>query len=167
MPMGARRLRTSGFTILEVLVALLIIALVVVAVARLSVTALHLVGRRDTDSQKGARARSEAVAWIQAVTEYTKKLGFDTFTTSCSSFPCSAWIPPTISSATPPYNQGPALPPAFQCGRVLISDWDGAGPATTAQLRLLTVEVYHVRADCSNSGSGAPFLAAYSGMAGW
>lgn len=164
-PTRLRDSGNSGFTVAEVLVALTVIAFVLVATVQLSVSTLRLIGRRDSDYQKGARSRSEAVAWIQAATEYTQKLGFDTLTPACSSFPCSFWIPPTISSAPAPYNQGPALPAAFVCGRVLLSDWDGSGPLTIAQLRLLTVEVYSVRTLCSDSGVGSPFLGAQSAMA--
>lgn len=158
--MNAGRRRDWGFSTLEVLISLMLIVLVVVFTWRTIGATLALLGSGNRDYQKAARLRTQTTGWIQAVTEYTRQVGFTAVPIG------SFWIPQTLSSATPPYNGGPALPVGFQCGHVIIADWDGGGPVNPADLRLVTVEVYRVRPTCSDSAPpGTPYLSARTGIA--
>lgn len=152
----------AGFTTLEVIVAVLLVALVVVFTGRVIVTSIALIGRGTVSDQQGARARSQASAWIQAVTEYTRKVGFETLQTECPSVPCQ--ITP-VPSSTGVYAQAPPLPQGFQCGRVRLSPWDGSNRPEVApeSLRLVTVEIYEQA--CNAIGGTAPSLAAHTAIA--
>lgn len=147
----------SGFSTLEVLVAILLVALVVVSTGRVIVTTIALIGRGTVSDQQGARSRSQASAWIQAVTEYTRKVGFEALQAECPSVPCQITVP----SSTGAYQEAPALPRGFQCGRVRLSRWDGSAVSEVApeNLRLITVEIYEQ--SCVDS----PSLAAHTAIA--
>jgi prepilin-type N-terminal cleavage/methylation domain len=158
------RSEKSGFTTLEVIVAVLLVALVVVFTGRVIVTSIALIGRGTVSDQQGARARSQASAWIQAVTEYTRKVGFETLQTECPSVPCQ--ITP-VPSPTGAYAQAPPLPQGFQCGSVRLSRWDGTDPSDPevgpSSLRLVTVEIYEQA--CGAIAGAAPALAAHTAIA--
>jgi hypothetical protein len=157
--MTIRRRREAGFSTLEVLISLVLIVLVVVFTWRTIGVTLALLGSGNRSDQKAARLRTQASAWIQGVAEYTqaRDVGF----ASCAAVPCSFWMP----TGAAPYNQGPALPANFQCGHVLIDDWDAGGPVNSADLRLISVEVYRVRSSCTDAGVGTPYLSAFTGVA--
>jgi len=157
----------AGFTTLEVLMALVLVVLVVVFTGRAIVTTFALIGRGESfDGERAARARTQAVAWVQAATEYSRKVGFDDLVLNC----CSFWI--SSSTATSPYDDGaggPAvdLPTGFQCGHVQMSDgvtppWPGADPNA---VRLVTVEIYRVKASCSDGGPEQPFISHQTAVA--
>lgn len=164
-----RRPRGGGFTTLEVLMALVIVVMVVVFTGRVIVTTFALIGRGESfDGERAARARSQAVAWVQAATEYTRKVGFDEVVANC----CSFWI--SASTATSPYDDANApgvpafnLPTGFQCGHVQVSDaltppWPGADPNA---VRLVTVEIYRVKAACADGGPEQPYVSHQTAMA--
>ena len=154
--------RSAGFTTLEALVAVFLIVLVVVFTGRVIVTTIALIGRGNTADQHGARVRSQATVWIQAVTEYTRKVGFDELSApaTCPTVPCEFRMP----AVSVPYAGAPALPRGFRCGILRLSDWDGAGPVAPTELRLMTVEIYE--ADCAVvTPTTTPFMAAHSGIA--
>jgi hypothetical protein len=153
------RRREAGFSTLEVLISLILIVLVVVFTWRTIGATLALLGSGNRSDQKAARLRTQASAWIQGVAEYTqaRDVGF----ASCATVPCSFWMP----TGAAPYNQGPALPASFQCGHVVVDDWDGSGAVAPADLRLITVEVYRVRSSCTDAGMGTPYLTAHTGAA--
>ncbi len=157
----AIRSRQDGLSAVELLVALSLVVLVVVFTGRVIVTTLALLGRGTGDVHRAARARSEAAEWIQAVTEYTRKVGFAQAVAACTGSPCQIVVPagdpPTGAPA--PFDRAPGLPRAFQCGRLTLWDWDGPGGRDPATLRLLTVEVFR---QCNDA---APFLTAQTGIA--
>lgn len=165
----------SGFSILEVLVALTLIVFVVLATGRLIVTTLGLIGRGAGDSSQAARARSEATAWIEATTEYTGRAGFSALIAAAAcggNADCSFWVPAGAppSGADVPYDRGPALPAGFQCGRVRLQGWGptptgSSDPVHPSNLRLITLEIYTSISTCGPGGTGTPFLAAHSGLA--
>jgi hypothetical protein len=156
------RRREAGLSTLEVLISLVLIVLVVVFTWRTIGATLSLIGSGNQADQKGARLRTQASGWIQAVTEYTWDLGFGAGACTSASLPCSFWIPAGAS----PYDQGPALPPGFQCGHVVVDYWDGIGGSVDpAVLRLVTVEVYRARSSCTDAGVGGPYLSAHTGIA--
>jgi Tfp pilus assembly protein PilW len=144
----------AGFSSVEVLIALALFLVAVVATGQMIVATLALVGRGTSDAQQAARARSEGVIWIQAVTEYARKVGFNSLAASCPNLPCTFSIPADTATATPPFDRGPSLPGGLQCGRVTLADWNASVSAT--DLRLATVEVY--RGTCPPSG--LPFMSA-------
>ncbi len=146
-----------GLSTIEVLVALVLIVLVVVFTWRIIGSSLALLGSGNQGYQRAARVRTQATEWIQAIHEYTRSRGFSV----CGTVPCTFWIP----AASGPYSQAPALPAGFLCGRVVISDWDGAGPVDPAQLRLVTIDIFRARTICDDTGVGGPFLTAQTGMA--
>ncbi|MDR7521126.1 MAG: hypothetical protein QN168_01555 [Armatimonadota bacterium] len=154
------RRQHAGFTTLEVLIASLLIVMVVVFTGRVIVGTLRLIGRGNSDEQQGARLRTQATVWVQAVTEHTRKLGFAQLDAACPTVPCDFRVP-----ASPgPYAQAPALPGDFSCGRILLRDWDAAGSgADPSAVRLLTVELYRVA--CSDLDGAAPFTVAHTGVA--
>jgi len=159
-----QRARGGGFTTLEVLMALVIVVMVVVFTGRVIVTTFALIGRGESfTGERAARARSQAVAWVQAATEYTRKVGFDEVVANC----CSFWI--SASTATYPYGGAgrPDLPTGFQCGHVQVSDaltppWPGADPNA---VRLVTVEIFRVKAACADGGPEQPYISHQTAMA--
>jgi len=156
------RLKHGGFSTLEVLIALVLVAMAVLFTGRVIVATLAVIGRGNTfQGEKPARSRSEAVVWTQAVTEYTRKVGLVTLTTPPSSC-CSFWI--SASSADPPYNGSgsPVLPAGFRCGHVALASWEGIDPNA---VRLVTIEIYRVKATCADGGPEQPFIAIQTSIA--
>ncbi len=165
-PRQARASASRGLTVLETLVAALLIVLVVIFTGRTAVTTLSLVGRGRADDEHGARARSQAITWIRATSEYARKVGFDSLVSACA---LGCTIPPgnPPSGATSPFDRGPALPTGFQCGRVLISAWTSplpSPPPSQAALRRITIEVYRGGTSCGDVGT-TPFLAGHTAIA--
>lgn len=142
--------------------ALTLIVVVVLLTGRVTISTLALVGRGNADFQRAARARSEAAEWIQAVTEYARKVGLAQSAGACTGTPCRIVIPAgdPPAGAPPPFNQAPALPRGFGCGRLTLTDWDGPGGVDPSTLRLLTVELF--TGTCTDP---QPFLTAHTGVA--
>lgn len=153
--------RSAGFSTLEALVAVFLIVLVVVFTGRVIVTTIALIGRGNAADQPGARVRSQATVWIQAVTEYTRKVGFDALGAACPTVPC-AFPMPAVSG---PYAGAPSLPRGFRCGVLRLSDWDGAGPVAPTELRLVTVQIYEAACPGGVLPVTPPFMAAHTGIA--
>lgn len=151
--------------------SLMLVVMAVVFTGRVIVTTFALIGRGECrassfscfDGERAARARSQAVAWVQAAAEYTRKVGFDGLAVNC----CSFWI--SAATATSPYDGPgrPALPVGFQCGHVQVSDavippWPGADPNA---VRLVTVEIFRVKAACADGGSEQPYVSHQTAIA--
>jgi hypothetical protein len=167
-----RHTHHGGFTTLEVLMALVLVTTVVMFTGRVIVTTFALIGRGECrtpqvncfDGERAARARSQAVAWIQAATEYSRKVGFDTLTTSPNC--CSFWI--STASAASPYDGtgSPSLPAGFECGHLLLSNWnDPTNPPDPNTVRLLTVEIFRVKATCADGGAEQPYVSHQTAVA--
>lgn len=158
--------QSRGLTVLETLVAVLLIVLVVIFTGRTAVTTLSLIGRGKADDEHGARARSQAITWIRATSEFARKVGFDSLVAACAT---GCKIPPGDPpvGATSPFDKGPALPEGFQCGRVLLSTWSSplpSPPPSPTALRGITIEVYRGGTGCADIGPD-PFLTGHTAMA--
>lgn len=156
---------TRGFSFLEVIIAVLLVSIALVASLRLTVAVLGVVGKNPAGAataseQKPARLRSVAASWAQAELEFIRQIGFDN---ACapSVESCVIWFPRNCqgeaSPPPPPYDVGPLPPPDFRVVRISIT-WDPKTPVMPNPdnpseqqwplLRLARVDVFRDEADC-------------------
>lgn len=162
-------MRDRGFSVLEILVAILLVAVVMVASLQLTVAVMGILGRspaafaRPAD-EKAARLRSLAATWGQAELEFVKQVGYEPVCPSDDV--CTFWAPRadcTGSFSSLPFQDvGPALPQDFAAVRLQIR-WDPTSPVLDGerQLRLVRLDLYREAADCL---AGLPFLTLYTGL---
>ncbi|MDI6773232.1 MAG: prepilin-type N-terminal cleavage/methylation domain-containing protein [bacterium] len=158
---------TRGFSFLEVMIALVLVSVALVASLRLTVAVLGVVGKNPSGAaaaseQKPARLRSVAASWAQAELEFIKQIGFDNACApsaeSCViEFPrnCRGETSPPPSPPSP-YDVGPLPPPDFRVVRISVT-WDPKTPMMPnpdnpselwSLLRLVRVDVFRDEADC-------------------
>ncbi len=157
------RTEEKGFSLIEVLIAALILAFVLVASMRLNVAVLGLVGRTAPPQLKPTRLRSTATAWAQAELEFLKQVGFDS---ACypGAPPCNFWSPNDCTGAVGTWpSEAPDIPrdpngnPIFYAAHLAV-EFDATGPPDN--LLLVRAEVYRNPAECA----GQPFFVAYTSV---
>jgi len=159
------RTQEKGFSLIEILIAALILAFVLVVSLRLNVAVLGMVGRTAPPELKPTRLRSTATAWAQAELEFLKQVGFDS---ACypGTPPCNFWSPNDCAGITSTWpSEAPDIPrdsngnPIFYAAHLAV-EFDATGPPN--DLLLVRAELYRDPAECG----GQPFLVAYTSLAG-
>lgn len=170
---------SRGFTNLESLVAMLLVAVALVASLRLTVTVIGVIGKRvapgaTAADQTPARLRSIAAAWAQSELEFIKQIG-DENACPATSNSCGFLFPRDCAGAAAPppspFGVGPEIPAGFWAGRVGVTwdpkspempDPDNPSPAPPLKLlRLVRVDAYHTQADCQVD---RPLVTAYTSL---
>ena len=160
----------EGMTIIEVLIAVILVAVAVLASMRLTVAVLSVMGRAitgavDTQDAKPARIRSVAAAWAQAELEFIKQIGFDS---ACppTQESCTIWVPNDCrggpSDVIAVYGESPPLPTGLAFWNVTVQ-WDPRTPDVAGErlLRLVEVDLYRDAAECN---ARTPFIQAYTSL---
>jgi prepilin-type N-terminal cleavage/methylation domain-containing protein len=154
--------RDRGFTIVEIIVAMVLVSIVLMASVQLTIAMLRIVGRTGSPEERPARLRSVATAWAQAELEFIQQIGF--YTACPSALPsCSFWSPRDCTGypavfPDPYAGDGPKPPEAFYAVHIVV-DYDPTGPPD--DLRLVKVELYRSPPECK---SGTPFLEASTSL---
>jgi len=164
-----------GFSVMELQVAILLLAIVSLATWATISSTLALMGRGASGSPlKTARLWTVASGWVESELEYAKQLGFGG---ACASPPCTFWIRTVCAgcgvevsvngcgawaTGVVPFSEGPPLPPDFQYGRVVVTTDPNTptDPITSASyLQLIEVDIYRGQPDCNAPSS---YLLAYT-----
>lgn len=164
------RRRAQGFTILEVLVAVVLVAVTLLASLRLVVAVMGIIGRNpaayaNPSEERTARARIEAAAWAQAQLELVKQIGFEPFCPPGTES-CEFWSPQTCAGSTsefPFQDVGPGPPQGFWATRLEFT-WAPNSPVLDGeqQLRLVRLDVFREQEDCTSPE--APFLTLFTAL---
>lgn len=163
-----RRTAECGLTLLEVLVALLLLSTVVVLTSGALIRALGVMGSvqySSTRYERPARLRTLAMEYIQAEMEFLRNKSYDVLRDASV---CNPGPPATISSgrrvpAPDPYLAGePQVPPLFAAADVVLTTEPivGVAPSGCAPRRI-TVLVYLTPTDVPvtvGGSSGVVFL---------
>ncbi len=153
-----------GFSLIEILVAALLVAFALIASLRLTTAVLGVVGRTLPPNLKPTRMRSVGTGWAQAGLEYMKQIGFDSacYADPDGTPPCELWAPQQCDGTLSSFpSEAPPPPPTFYAAHIFV-DWDATGPpGPPATLLLVRAEVFRDQTECTN---GTPFVAAYTSL---